>query len=95
MNSKYFLLRDRLLYGRPALYYTAIILNLIFKCSWTLTISPAVLLLIPPEHLSSISDWVVVNSEKVPLELLHPLEGAHGQITTGGLSQYDPEVLLI
>jgi hypothetical protein len=29
------------------IYYTAIFLNLIFRCSWTLTISPSVIHLIP------------------------------------------------
>jgi xenotropic and polytropic retrovirus receptor 1 len=46
-DSKHFLLRNTLSYKRPSLYYIAIGINLIFRCSWTLTISPSVLVLIP------------------------------------------------
>lgn len=46
-GSKHFLLRNNLCYRHPQLYYLAVAINLIFRCSWTLTISPSVLVLIP------------------------------------------------
>lgn len=39
-RSHHFLLRDRLIYGRPLLYYWAILSDAVLRLGWTLTISP-------------------------------------------------------
>lgn len=41
-NSKYRFLRSHLSYKNPKLYYLAITTNLLFRCAWTLTISPSI-----------------------------------------------------
>ena len=42
-DSKKRFLRNRLSYENPRIYYTAIVLNLLLRFSWTLTIAPFIL----------------------------------------------------
>lgn len=46
-GAKYRFLRNNLCYKNPLIYYVAIFMNLIFRCSWTLTISASVIQLFP------------------------------------------------
>lgn len=46
-DSKYRFLRNNLCYKNPTIYYSAIVVNLLLRYSWTLTISPYVVVLIP------------------------------------------------
>ena len=39
-GAKHWLLRDVLLYESPYVYYACMLLNLILRCAWVITISP-------------------------------------------------------